>query len=185
MIINVINLTHRKQRRASLIAHLEDMGCLYRFWDGVYNPSVMGFKNVSDSHKKIVADAKQRNLKYVLIAEDDLRFSSPKSLEYFCANIPDSFDLYLGMIYSGVIQDGRVMTGFSGLQFYLIHQKFFNVFLSLPDKKHLDQSLGEMAYKYEYHVCDPFICYGESGWSDNFNRQWVFKEERLPRKLLR
>lgn len=185
MIINVINLKHRDTRRTSLMTHLEDMGCLYRFWEGVYNPSAMGFKNVSDSHKKIVADAKKRNLSCVLIAEDDLRFSSPKSLDYFCSNIPDSFDLYLGMIYSGIIQDGRVTHGFSGLQFYLIHKKFYDVFLSCPANKHIDQWLGESCYKYEFHVCDPFICHGVSDWSDNFKKRWVFKEENLPRKLLR
>lgn len=185
MIINVINLKHRDKRRTSLMTHLEEMGCLYRFWEGVYNPSEMGFKNVSDSHKKIVADAKKRNLSYVLIAEDDLRFSSPKSLDYFCSQIPDSFDIYFGMVYTGVIQDGRITHGFSGLQFYLIHQKFFDVFLSAPPNKHIDMFLSEMCYKYEFRCVDPFICYGESGYSDNFKKQWVFKEDRLPRKLLR
>lgn len=185
MLINVINLAHRQQRRTSLATHLEEMGCLYRFWEGVYNPSAMGFKNVSDSHKKVVADAKRRNLTCVLIAEDDLRFSCPQSLQYFCSHIPDSYDIYFGMVYTGVIQDGRITQGFSGLQFYLIHKKFFDIFLSAADNKHLDMWLSERCYKHEFYCCDPFVCFAESGWSDNFKKQWVFKEENLPRKLLR
>lgn len=174
----------RQNRRLSLAKHLEDMGCLYRFWDGVYEKQ-MPYKNISDSHKKIVRDAKERKLRCVLIAEDDLRFSSPDSLNFFFKSIPDEFDLFFGMIYTGTIQDGRITSGFSGLQFYMIHENFYDTFLSAPPNKHLDMWLGENCHKYQFHCCDPFVCYGESGYSDNFKKQWVFKEETLPRKLLK
>ena len=184
MIINIINLHFRENRRYSLAKHLEEMGCLYRFWPGVYEKQ-MPFKNVADAHKNIVRNAKERKLPFVLIAEDDLRFSSPNSLNYFIQSIPDSFDLFFGVIYTGIIQDGRITSGFSGMQLYLIHEKFYNTFLSCPPTKHIDQWLSESCYKYEFYTCDPFVCHGISGYSDNFKRNWIFKEETLPRKLLR
>lgn len=184
MIINVINLHFRENRRYSLAQHLEEMGCLYRFWPGVYEKQ-MPFKNVADAHKNIIRNAKEKKYPCVLIAEDDLRFSSPNSLNYFIQNIPDSYDLFLGMIYTGIIQDGRITSGFSGLQFYSISSRFYDTFLSIPEQKHCDMWLGENCHKYEFFVSDPFICYGQSGYSDNFKKQWTFKEESLPRKLLR
>jgi hypothetical protein len=71
------------------------------------------------------------------------------------------------------------------MQFYSIHNRFYDTFLSAPEKKHLDVWLGQECLKYNFYVCDPFICYGQSSFSDNFNRQWVFDEKKLPRNLLR
>lgn len=185
MILNIINLKHREQRKTTLIDHLYDMDISYKFWEAIYNPAILAYKSISESHKMIVKDAKEKGLDFVLIAEDDLRFSSPESFKYFIKNIPPVFHLYFGCIYSGTIQYGRITNGFAGLQFYLVHRSFFDIFLSAPDNKHLDMWLGEYCYKYDFYACDPFICYGESGYSDNFHRQWVFNEEKLPRNLLR
>lgn len=185
MLINIISLLRRPDRRASLIKHLDEMGCLYRFWWGCDDRKIMGFENVSASHKMIVKDAKERGLECVLIAEDDLRFSSKKSLEVFLKNIPESYHLYFGMIYTGTIQDKRIVHGFSGLQFYAIHHTLYDVFLSINPKKHLDSSLGELCHLYNFFVCEPFICGAISSYSDNFKRQWVFDPKKLPRQLLK
>jgi hypothetical protein len=185
MNINVINIERRKDRKDSLIDHLYDMKCNYTFWEGVDDRTVMAYKNISASHKMIVRDAKEKGLDFVLIAEDDFRFSSPESFNYFIKNIPPVFHLYFGMVYSATIQYDRITNGFSGLTFYLIHSSFFDVFLSAPDNRHLDMWLGEYCYKYDYYCCDPFVISAESGYSDNFKRQWVFNEDKLPRNLLR
>lgn len=185
VLINIVNLKRRPDRKISLIHHLEEMGVMYRFWEGYDDRKVMPFENISLSHKAIVRDAKNRNLDCVLIAEDDLRFSSKKSLEVFVKNVPESYDLYFGMVYTATIQDKRIVHGFSGLQFYSISRKFYDVFLSAPDKKHLDVWLGQQCHLYNYFCCDPFICFGESGYSNNFQREWVFQESKLPRKLLK
>lgn len=179
--INIINLPHRKQRKSSLIDHLYDYGISnYVFWDGVFAPQQMPFISISQAHKKIVQDAKQRNLDHVIIAEDDLRFSSPNSMKYFIDNKPQSFDLFFGMVYTGNIQDGRITHGFSGMQFYMVHSRFYDRFLQSPNTKHIDVWLGEQCHKYEFYCCEPFICFGQSGHSDNFNRQWLFDESKLP-----
>lgn len=183
--INVINLERRDKRRISLMNHLDEMGCLYKFWRAYEHPNQMPFECVAESHKMIVRDAKQRGLDSVLIAEDDLRFSSKKSLDYFMSNVPDKYDLFFGMIYTGTIQDRRITHGFSGLQFYSIHQRFYDTFLSAPPKKHLDVWLGMHCHENLYYVSDPFICGAASGFSDNFNRQWTFEESKLPRNLLK
>jgi len=185
MLINVISLKRRNDRRLSLIEHLEGMNCLYRFWDGMDDRKVMPFININASHRMVVQDAKDRGLECVLIAEDDLRFSSKKSLEVFINSVPESYHLFFGVIYSGTIQDKRIVHGFSGMQLYLIHHTFFDVFLSVNPKKHIDSFLGESCHLYNYHVCDPFICAAASGYSNNFLRQWTFDEKKLPRQLLK
>jgi len=185
MLINVINLERRVARKVSLKEHLDTMGCTYKFWQGFDNPMVMPFENISRSHKKIVEDAKENNLESVLVAEDDLRFSCKNSFQYFLQNKPTEFDLYFGMIYTGTIQDKKISHGFSGMQFYCIHNSFYDVFLSAPAKKHIDSWLGSQAHRYNFQVCEPFVCYGKSGYSDNFNRQWTFDESRIPRNLLK
>lgn len=185
MIINVISLKRRPDRRLSLVNHLEAMRCTYRFWDGHDDRSLLGFVNISNSHKKVVSEAKNKKWDRVLIAEDDLRFSHPDSLKIFESQMPQDFDMFFGMIYTGNIQDGRITYGFSGLQFYCVSKKFYDTFLSAPSNKHLDIWLGERCNDYDFYCCDPFICYGESGYSDNFKRQWVFEETKLPRNLYR
>lgn len=185
MLINVISLDRRSDRRQSLVKHLEPFGCLYRFWSAVDKNIPLRFYNITASHKMIVADAKQNGYEVCLIAEDDLRFSCPGALQYFIDNTPDSYDMYFGMIYTGNIADRRITHGFTGLQFYAIHEKFYDTFLSADDKRHLDQWLGERCHEFDLYVCEPFICASESGHSDNFNRYWKFEEDKLPRKLLR
>lgn len=185
MIINVINLVRRPQRKLSLINHLDEMGCTYRFWDGYDDRKIMGFENIVLSHQQIVRDAKSRGLQSVLIAEDDLRFSSKNSMKVFLESIPEDFDLFFGVVYTGTIQDKRIVHGFSGMQFYLVSEKFYDVFLSAPNKKHLDVWLGQSCHLYNYFCCDPFIAFAESNYSDNFKRNWIFDEKKLPRKLLK
>lgn len=184
-LINILSLKRRTDRRQSVAAHLDEWGCLYRFWDAPDDRSIMPFVNISRGHKSIVSHAKRRGYNSVLIGEDDLRFSCKNSLPYFLLNIPDSYDLYFGVLYTATIQDGRVTNGFSGLQFYSISSKFYDTFLSAPENRHLDQWLGSQCYKYEFFCSDPFVAFGESGYSNNFHKQWVFKEENLPRKLLK
>lgn len=185
MIINCINIKRRPDRKISLIHHLEEMEVMYRFWDGYDDRKVMPFENITASHQMIVRDAKNRNLECVIIAEDDLRFSSKNSPDYFIKNVPDNYSIYFGMIYTGTIQDRRIVHGFSGLQLYCVHRSFYDVFLSAPLKKHLDSWIGERCHLYNFMVCEPFIAYGESGYSNNFQREWVFQESKLPRKLLK
>lgn len=188
MLINVISLERRSDRRQLLIDHLYDLRLNYTFWTGIdtpLDPKRLALTNINLSHKRIVESAKIHRLPSVLVAEDDLRFSCSDSFRYYIDNTPESYDMYFGMIYSGHIQDGRIMHGFSGLQFYMVHERFYNVFLSAPETKHLDSWLGERCHEYEFKCCEPFVCYGESGYSDNFKRQWTFDEKKLPRKLYR
>jgi hypothetical protein len=184
-VINIISMDKRVDRRKSLIDHLYDLRYKYFIWRGIDNHDLLPYKNIIKAHKQIVKYAKESGLPHILIAEDDLRFSSKNSLQHFIDTIPEKFDLYFGMIYTGTIQDRRITNGFSGMQFYLIHKKFYDHFLMAPNNKHLDQWLGESCHEYDFYCCDPFICYGESGYSDNFKKEWVFNEDKLPRKLLK
>lgn len=185
MTINVLSLKRRQDRRESLIAHFKEFDCNYKIWDAPDDRSIMPFINICRGHKMIVADSLGNGYEFVIIAEDDMRFSCKNSFTYFIQTMPESYDLFFGCIYTGNIQDRRITHGFSGLQFYAVSRRFYETFLSVDEKKHCDVWLGEQCHKYEFYCCEPFICFGQSGHSDNFNRQWLFDESKLPRKLLR
>ena len=61
----------------------------------------------------------------------------------------------------------RTVKRFAGLTLYVVHQRFYETFLQLPDDKHLDQALDN---KGKYVVCDPMIITQHDGYSDNHKK---------------
>jgi hypothetical protein len=53
---------------------------------------------------------------------------------------------------------------FSGLTFYMISERFYDIFLSIPEHDNLDRSLRN---KGEFVVCNPFTVIQYDGFSDN------------------
>lgn len=166
MIVNAINLKKRPDRLASFIGQAWEQGFEYSIWEGIETPQFV-FVGISNSHKQIIQDAKHKGLKMVTVAEDDVKFSAPGSWKYYIDNIPDSFDLYFGSVYKARIENGRITHGFSGLTLYTVHERFYDVFLSMKEMNHLDRELGRFAYKYEYRVCEPMVAFQSDGYSDN------------------
>lgn len=159
------------------------MGVAFKFWPGVEGEHIYPYVNVMRAHKNVVRFAKDNDLEKVIVGEDDIRFSAKGAWEYYLSSMPDDFDVYLGMIYCGNIPDNRVTTNFAGLQLYTVHKRHYDFFLDAPETMHLDMYLGEWAYKHDYFVCDPFVCYGEPGYSDNTKQMWNHAHCNLPNKL--
>jgi len=73
----------------------------YTIIDGEEHP--IGKIGVSRSFKKVITEAKKLKLPYVLIFEDDVKFTSDKSREGFqkaLDNLPPNWDILLGGIYA-------------------------------------------------------------------------------------
>lgn len=184
-IVNIINLERRIDRKVSLLHHLHSMNIPYQLWKAHEDPHQLTYYSVTASHKAIVEDAKREGRKYVVVGEDDMRFSHPDAYKYFIENMPEDFDLYLGMIYCGQFgeEPNRIINSFVGMQFYSVHERFFDEFLSCPADRHIDMWLSESCHLFKYYTPEYFVAYGEAGWSDNFKRNWSHDPNSLPRPL--
>jgi hypothetical protein len=135
----------------------------YDLWNGVYLPSVKA--GINAAHKQIVEYAKMAGWREAAIAEDDIQFSHPGSWQYFLSQKPEDYDIYLGMVFLGQPDDNGIVSDFTGLTIYIIHQRFYDRFLSMPGDEHIDHLLSKTGGK--FIVCRPFIARQYNGWSSN------------------
>jgi len=166
MRLNIIHLETRSDRWPVLINEIQKQGITdYRIWSGIPTPQPK--TGISLAHKQIVADAQTFSQPQVMIAEDDLKFTALNSYRCFLENLPTDFDLYLGGIMYGTIKPDKTVTRFAGLTLYVVHQRFYETFLKLPEDKHLDQALDN---KGKYVVCHPMIITQYDGYSNNHKK---------------
>src|SRR5690606_25338769 len=109
--LQVINLPHRTDRLDNVENQLITQGIRACIWPGILteNPKI----GIASAHKQIVSYAKDQNLPCVVIAEDDINFTSKGAFDYFLANEPSDYDLYLGGIYYGNINKDKSVKDFS------------------------------------------------------------------------
>jgi hypothetical protein len=167
MIAHIIHDRNRKDRFEVLLRELSTQGISYILWDAVKD--ITPGTGISKAHKNIVAWAKQNHQPEVLIMEDDVRFCGPGSFDYFLKNKPDEFDLYLAGIYYGQLSPENTVKTFSALHCYIIHERFYDTFLSVPIKYQLDTYLSEQNGLYK--VCHPFAAIQHNGYSDNVKKK--------------
>lgn len=167
LIGNVIHLSHRNDRELSIKKEGQEQGIYLKFWEGIENRTdrKMG---ICQSHKKIVADAKENGYSYCAIIEDDAKFFASNSWEYFLDMMPQDFDIFFSMIYVGEINnEHRIVSVFSGMTCYIVAERFYDFFLSLPDSCHIDRELGLTSNIHRYIVVDKFCTYQNGSKSDN------------------
>lgn len=115
MTLNIIHLQHREDRLDILQKELSDNNISdFKIWDGIID-AANSITGISKAHKQIVEKVKHERLSDVLICEDDIRFTAKGAFEFFISNKPDSFDLYLGSIYDGILKRDNSVEDFSGL----------------------------------------------------------------------
>lgn len=166
MLLNIIHLETRLDRWSTLVKEIKKQDITdYRIWPGI--STLLPKIGISLAHKQIVAHAQAFSQPQVMIAEDDLKFTAGHGYQYFLENLPTDFDLYLGGIMYGTIKPDKTVKRFAGLTLYVVHQRFYETFLQLPDDKHLDQALDN---KGKYVVCGPMIITQYDGYSDNHKK---------------
>lgn len=167
MTLNIIHLQDRPDRLKLLNQEIDNQSINdYRVWNGIRNDNAP-WTGISQAHKQIVRHAQKAGLPQILTGEDDIKFTSPGAFDYFLKNIPENFDLYLGGIIYGELSADNTVGDFSGTMLYLLHHRFYEVFLSLPEDRHLDRAL---AGKGRFVVCHPMVAVQHNGYSDNLKR---------------
>jgi len=161
-------MRNREERALSVVKQSKQHGFSVRFWEGIIEKK--GCTGISKAFKKIIRWAKETGQSSVIIAEDDILFSAPGAWAYYIKNIPEDYDVYLGGIYSGNVDDGRVTNGYSGNTLIMINERFYDFILSSNEDDHLDRWLGNFAFKQRYMVCEPYVVYQMEGYSENLRR---------------
>lgn len=163
LIPNILHNECRHDRMETLKKEMAEQGIeQYRIWDNIWAPSVI--ESINLGHKQIVKWAKNEGLPEVLIAEDDLKMTDKGAFDYYIANKPEKFDLWLGGIFLGVLNEQNITNEFTGMTLYTVHSSFYDTFLATPANMHIDHSL---AYKGLYFVCNPFVAIQHNNYSDN------------------
>jgi hypothetical protein len=171
MVLNIIHLPHRTDRLKLLEQELVEQNISqFQIWDGVVHESNPQ-KGISQAHKQIVKYAKEANLSEVLIAEDDLHFTSKGAFDYFIKSKPVDYDIFLGGILDGVVNVDNTIDDFSGTTLYIVNSQFYDVFLSVPENINIDRALR---HRGKFIVCNPLVATQHNGFSDNIRQFCVY-----------
>lgn len=151
----------------------------YELWPCIIFDNIIS--SISESHKMIVRDAKEKGVKETFIAEDDFWLPADDGLKYFFDNKPDKYHIYSGGNYISFGRPERhglmkVQT-IIGLHFYMIHESYYDTFLATDPTKHID---GEQKSDQMY-VIYPFAALQRAGFSannrDNVNYNIILQPE--------
>lgn len=160
MKLNIILDDRRYERYEPLMNEINRQGIDdYEIFPCIIRPNVV--ESINASHKMLVRMAMERGDKYACIAEDDLWFPADDGWKYFLDNMPDEFDLYLAATYCIPVSN-NIITGF---HLYVVHEKFYETFLSVPDNDHIDTTMNNI--KGDWHFCYPFAALQRPAWSSN------------------
>lgn len=151
----------------------------FMFWPSVHRKTVKA--GINAAHKQIVADAYEKDLPEVAIAEDDILFTSPNSWKYFLEKKPKEFDLYLSMVYLGDPDKDGIVKDFTGMTCYIVSKKFYPTFLTVPDDEHIDRALSGTGV---FFVCHPFIAKQYNGFSANTGKSENYDQLLTGREFL-
>lgn len=173
-----------KQRYGNLMIELKQQGITdYSLIEGYYVPENVKLA-IHKGHRKIVQHAKEQGYKNCLVAEDDIKFTHPCSFKYFLSQIPESYDLMMGLIYAGTIEDNRVLNGFSGgMTLYSISSRYYQEFLDLPIDTHIDRECGLSCFNHEFYVVPEYCVIQRGGYSHQL-RQVMYYDVYLDGKVL-
>jgi len=167
MLLNIIHLKKRADRLDLIRSELLEQNIeKYKMWDGIIDHSI-SLRGISQAHKQIVRYAQRERIAEILISEDDVHFTANGAFQFFIKNKPQHYDIYLGGINGGIIKKDNTVDDFSGLTFYMINERFYDIFLSTPENVNLDRALSN---KGKFFVCNPFVAIQHNGFSDNLKR---------------
>jgi hypothetical protein len=183
MDINTLHIIHDKdnlKRYDRLMNELKEQGIEnYYLWDAVHDKRST-FQGINKAHKQIILWAKENDLPYVTIAEDDVWFTCKGAYQYFLNNEPKDYDIYLSSIFLGEINENNETTNFTGLSLYKCNKRYYDIFLSADENQHIDIALNNSG---KFVVCNPFSAIQHNGYSTNekryMNYSFMFKHRNM------
>jgi len=197
--LNIIHLAKRQDRRISFMRQIIEHKIPAQIWPGIIVPG-KPWTGISQAYKQVVANAKDSNLPYCIIADDDFELTHPDSWALFLENKPEDFDLYFAGISGGNVEEGfsepnvKRVTNWSGTFLFAVHQRFYDTFLAADEDKNIDRWFGingldsiekSLGRKPVYKVRYPLVCGCIDGVSDNSGKVMEHRKFFLPYEILR
>jgi len=183
----VINLPERVDRKDHVINQLNKFFWDFEFVNGIKKqiPS----EGIAGAHINCIKLAKEQNLPYICIIEDDVVFRDGAK-EYFNEifnNVPDDFDVLLSGYYTGsLLKRGKYWDSigqFCGLHFYIVAAKFYDYILNFHFKGHIDRYMNETEHN-KIYCSNKFFATQLDGWSDNVKKNVTYSQTLNKKQLL-
>lgn len=172
----VIHNPLRTDRFKTLQFEAETQGFEFELIDAIMHKNPL--QGCRAAQQSVVQLAKEKGLKEVLIMEDDVRFCGPGAFKYFLKKKPKDYHLYnSGASFYLPDRFGNTKE-FSGLQAFIVHEKFYDAFLSIPDDpvEHIDYQLRKYS---KIITCLPFASIQYPGYSDNVQSERNYNKDFL------
>lgn len=164
MIVHCLYDNRRPEKFGPLIDELKRQGITsYRIIAPIEDSSSV-IRSINLSHKNIIRRAKELKLDRVAVWEDDCVIPHPNGWNKFLDDMPEDFDIYLGGAYGLNRPIINPVLQLNGFHCFIMHSRFYDTFLSIPDNVHCDTALDVLG---KFYVHYPFIAIQRAGWSAN------------------
>ena len=170
MLSYIINLKHRTDRRDHMINEMKKLPIAYSFIDGIIDET----KTCFQSQKKCIQLAKENNLPYILVLEDDAMFTD-NAFEILQHTFNEVQNLEWDMFFLGAnLQKPAIrisntlmkLTGAFAAHAYMVHERFYDTIIGLPHTCEMDVHYHDLMSTHNVYMCDPMIAYQLPSHSD-------------------
>jgi GR25 family glycosyltransferase involved in LPS biosynthesis len=169
----VINLKHRKDRYYHIINEITKLELSQaQIVDAIqhFNPAMGCF----ESHLKCIRLAKENELPYVLILEDDAIFTD-NVVDILNNAFTEVQTFEWDMFFLGANLQTRAtrisdtllkLNGAYAAHAYFVHERFYDTILNLPKTCEIDVHYYNLMSNHNVYMCDPMIAYQLPSYSD-------------------
>lgn len=176
----VFVISGQEERRLPLVSEFLKVGIFPIWIKAVYCKNELPRVGIMRAHKKCVNIAQMKKYPFVIIAEDDVRFSHVDSVNYFLEsmkNLPADWDIFVSGFYEAEkfeqdfdnIWKVEKMCGF---HFYAVSERYYERYLQADEKYNIDLWTTDMSEGKANTFCIiPFVAYQANGYSENAKRE--------------
>lgn len=167
-VLNILHIIERTDRAESLKIQLQSNGIEnYIMWQGEVNRHNRK-ESICKGFKRIIQWAKDTLQERITIAEDDIVFNHSESWKYYLSQIPEDFDCFWSMQFTGSYDDNfRINSVGSGMTLFTVHSRFYDFILNMNPDCHFDRYLTSLHEQFVFKVCPLIPCTQSGSKSDN------------------
>jgi glycosyl transferase family 25 len=167
----IINLKERDDRKSYILEEIKKLpGLSYEIVDAIRDET----KTCFASHIKCIQQAKDNNLPYVLILEDDAMFTND-CITIFNSAFDQIQNKQWDMLYLGANLNSPAhsitplllkLSGAYTTHAYMVHERFYDTILNLKLDFEIDVCYSKLMENHNVYMCDPIIAYQLPSYSD-------------------
>jgi GR25 family glycosyltransferase involved in LPS biosynthesis len=167
----IINLKERTDRKSYILEEIKKLPLLsYEIIDAIRDET----KTCFASHLKCIQLAKDNNLPYILILEDDAMFTN-ECVSVFNKALTEIQNKQWDMFFLGAnlqkpatrVSDTLLkLSGAWAAHAYMVHERFYDTILNLPHICEMDVHYHNLMPNHNIYICDPMIAYQLPSHSD-------------------